>query len=335
MKVFVTGSTGLLGNNLVRQLIERGDEVLCLVRSEEKGKRQLGDTAAQLIKGDMLDVPGFADQLDGCEAVYHTAAYFREYYQPGDHSESIEAINIQGMLNLLGAADERGVKRFIHVSSSGAIGMKPDGSPGDESTPPSPIQIENLYFRSKVEGDKKIAEWQTDHAMEVVEILPGWMWGPGDAAPTAAGQLALDFVNKKIPGIVDGGTCVVDARDVAAAMIAACDRGRAGERYIVGGEYHSLEEIIKGLEKASGVAAPTMRLPHGVLMLFAFIQELMGRMFSKDVLITREGVRTMHAKMTVTSQKAQSELGATFRPLDDTLRDVVTWYREHPLPAAG
>ena len=122
MKVFVTGSTGLVGNNLARALEAKGFDVVGLVRSEEKGKRLLGDTNATLVKGDMLDVPGFADALDGCEAVFHTAAYFREYFQPGDHAQALEDVNITGTLNLMTEADKRGVRRFVHVSSGGTIG---------------------------------------------------------------------------------------------------------------------------------------------------------------------------------------------------------------------
>jgi dihydroflavonol-4-reductase len=330
MKAFVTGSTGLLGNNLVRLLLERGFEVAGLVRSEEKGKRLLGDTGTRLVKGDMRDVPGFADALEGCGAVFHTAAYFREYYQPGDHAQALEEINIRGLLQLMAEADRWGVHRFVHVSSSGVIGMKPDGSPGDEETPPLPGQTSNLYFKSKVDGDAAIKAWKPEKGMEVIEIMPGWMWGPGDAAPTGAGQLALDFLGRKVPGIADGGACVVDARDVATAMIAALERGSHGDRYIVAGRYHSLEDIVRGLEQATGIPAPKLRLPHAAVMIFAGCMEMFGRLTGREVLVTREGVRTMHAKVRVSSQKAERELGATFRPLEETLRDVVAWYRAQP-----
>ncbi len=330
MKVFVSGSTGLLGNNLERVLEAEGYDVVGLVRSEEKAQRLLGDTRATFVKGDMKDVAGFASVLEGCEAVFHTAAYFREYYQPGDHGQALEEINIKGTLALLDEADRRGVRRFIHTSSGGTIGTKPDGSPGDEDTPAGEEQLRNLYFRSKVEGDKRIREWRGKNGMEVIEILPGWMWGPGDAAPTAAGRMAQDFMARKIPGIVEGGISIVDARDVAEAMITALEKGRPGEKYIVAGEFHTLEEVLKGLEKASGVPAPKWRLPFVLVLVVAVIQETIGRLTGREVLITRESVRTMHGKYKITSGKAQRELGARFRPLEETLKDVVAWYRSHP-----
>src|SRR5262245_44459357 len=156
MRVFVTGSTGLLGNNLVRVLQVKGYDVVGLVRSQEKAKRLLGDTRATFVNGDMKDVAGFARVLDGCETVFHTAAYFREYYQPGDHWQALEEINIKGTLTLMDEADHRGVRRFIHTSSGLTVGTKPDGSPGDEGTLAGEEQLRDLYVRSKVEGDKRI-----------------------------------------------------------------------------------------------------------------------------------------------------------------------------------
>ncbi len=328
MKAFVTGSTGLLGNNLVRLLVENGHQVKGLIRSRRKARRLLGDLDIELVKGDMRLVTEFAPELAGCDAVFHTAAYFREYYQPGDHHEALQEINVHGTLELMTEADRHRVPCFIHVSSAGTIGLKKDGSPGDENTPPAPVAESNLYFRSKLNGDAQIRAFESVHDMKIVEILPSWMWGPGDAAPTAAGQMALDFVARKIPGIVDGGSSIVDARDVAAAMIAAVERGRHGERYIVGGRYYSIERVLRGLERVSQVRGPRFRLPHALVMAYAWLQETRGRMTGKDVLITREGVRTMNAKLAVTSAKAERELGATFRRLDTTLRDVVRWYRQ-------
>jgi dihydroflavonol-4-reductase len=331
MQVVVTGSTGLLGNNLVRLLDQKGHQVIGLVRSEQKGKWLLSDTRAVLVRGDMRDVPGFAQALNGCEAVCHTAAYFREYYaRLTDHWPRLEEINVKGTLALMTEADARGVRRFVHVSSAGAIGDKPDGSPGDENSPQ--FQGPNLYLKSKVDGDAAIRAWRPQRGMEVVEILPGWIWGPGDAGPTGAGQLVLDFLARKLPGIADGGMCVVDARDVAAAMIAALDRGKSGDRYIVGGDYHSIADIVAGLEQVSGVQGPRRRLPHPAVMAYAWVVELYGRLTGRDVLVTRAGARALHAKRRWTSEKARRELGVTFRPVEETLRDVVAWYREHPLP---
>lgn len=326
----MTGSTGLLGSNLVRALESQGHEVVGLVRSEAKGRRLLGDTGVQFVSGDMRDVAGFAGALAGCDVLFHTAAYFRESFQPGDHWGELEAINITAMVELMRAADRQGVGCAVHVSSSGTVGMKADGSPGDEETPPDPVMVRTLYYKAKVAGDAALAAFVPEHGLRIVRVHPGWMWGPGDAGPTTAGQFALDFLARQIPGIIDGGASLVDARDVAAAMVTAAERGAHGSAYLLGGGYYALEEILQSLERVTGVAAPTRRLPHTLLMVVAWGMELVGRLTGGQVLITRDGVRSLHAKLQVCSDKAIRELGATFRPLDDTVRDTVNWYSDHP-----
>lgn len=329
MKAFVTGSTGLLGNNLVRLLVQPGHQVKGLVRSNEKAANILGDIDVTLVSGDMLVVDSFAPELDGCDVLFHTAAYFREYYQPGDHWKLLEDINVKGTINLLTEAERRGINKVVYISSAGVIGKKPSGAPGDESTPPHPLARRNLYLRSKILAEEAIFEFLKEHSLPVVLILPGWMFGPGDAAPTGSGQLVLDFLRRKLPGVVEGGMGVVDARDVAQAMINAVERGRSGERYIVGGRYYNLEEIGKTLEKITGIPAPKLHIPHAVTLLYAWLSEIYARLTGRPVLVSLEGVRNMSAKFQWVSDKAVRELGAAFRPLEETLRDEINWYRSH------
>ena len=325
MRVFVTGSTGLLGNNLVRTLLADGHEVIGLTRSLEKFERMLGDTSATPVQGDMLAIDGFAAHLDGCDAVFHTAAYFREYYEPGDHAEKLKAINIDATLALMAEADRRGVKAFVHTSSSGTIGIREDGSAGDEDTPPSAEQLTNLYFRSKWDGDEEIRAWQPPSGMRVVEILPGWMFGPGDAAPTNAGQIVLDFLDGKFPAVPDGGTCVVDARDVARAAVDAVDRPH-GERYCVAGRYLSLRDVIDAIAAASGRKAPGLDLPLWLALSYARMSEAWASLTGGRAAASYEGIKTMGQKHRISSAKAERELGATFRPFEETARDVLAWY---------
>ncbi|MEM7138369.1 MAG: NAD-dependent epimerase/dehydratase family protein [Myxococcota bacterium] len=334
MKAFVTGSTGLLGNNLVRELLAGGHEVVGLTRSAEKFDRMLGDTAAAPVVGDIQEVDVFADQIRGCDVVFHTAAYFREYYGKGDHVAELEKINVDATLTLMDAADARGVPVFVHTSSSGTIGSGPNGEPGDEDCPAPEKQLRNLYFRSKVEGDAKIRAYQAQQGMRVVQILPGWMWGPGDAGPTGAGQIVLDFMDGKFPAVPEGGSSVVDARDVAAAMIKAVDQPH-GERFIVGGVYHSLRELIDLLAEATGRPSPKGNLPSWLAIGYAHAAEAWASLTGGRAAANLEGVRTMAGKHRVNSAKAEAALGATFRPIDETVRDVVGWYQEHGMIAAS
>jgi dihydroflavonol-4-reductase len=338
MKAFVTGATGLLGNNLVRALRAYGHEVRALVRSDTKAQQLLGDTGAELVLGDMEDVPGFAETLAGCDVVFHTAAYFREYYASGDHWPKLERINVQGTLALAEAADARGVRRLVHTSSSATIGLRADRSAGDEDTPPAPIAAENLYFRSKVIADQKLRELSARLGLDVVQVLPGWMFGPWDAAPTASGRLVLDFLAGALPPIPPGGMNAVDARDVAAGMIRAAVHGRTGHRYILGGPFVTLADVAETLAHLTGLPAPRFRVPYRVAWAYATFAEAWARITGGQTLVTVAAVRAMHAQLRVSSHKALRELRWRYRPLSHTLRDEVAWYRAHGMasqPAIG
>ena len=329
MRAFVTGATGLLGSNLVQALLDQGHEVRGLVRSKEKAQRVFPNAKIDFVTGDMGNVAGFAQSLAGCDILLHTAAYFREYYQPGDHKTSLEKINVQGTVDLLIAAEKQGVQKAIHISSAGVIGKKPDGTLSDENTLPDDHAASNLYFASKIDTELAIKRFLKERKLPVVMILPSWMWGPSDSAPTAAGKLVLDFLNRKIPGVLDGGCSIVDARDVAQATINAMDRGKSGERYIVGGQYADLGQVLATLERVTGVPAPTRKIPYGLSLVVGAASQAWARVTGSPTLLTVAGLRIMHAKIAVNSAKAVRELGATFRTFEETVRDEVAWFRAH------
>lgn len=328
MKAFVTGSTGLLGTNLVRLLVEQGHSVKALARSREKAQQVIGDLPnVEIIIGDMEDIPGFAGHMAGCDVLFHTAAYFREYYQPGDHWKTLETINITGTVRVLEEAEKHGVKKAIYVSSSGVIGRTADGSPADETTPPGKFNYSNLYFKSKILAEEAVFQFLKTHTLPVVLILPGWMFGPYDNAPTSAGQIVLDLLDRKLPGIPPGGNIIADARDVAQGMINAVERGRSGERYIIDGHFHSINELVQIIAKVSGVPGPTLRFPYPMLLVYAWVSETIARLTGSSTLIAVEGIRTLNNPIYTTSAKAVRELGVTYRPLEETLRDEVAYYR--------
>lgn len=329
MRAFVTGATGLLGSNLVHALLEQKHEVRGLVRSKEKAARVFPNQRIDFVAGDMSNVASFASSLAGCDVLFHTAAYFREYYQPGDHKTALGKINVQGTIDLLIAAEKQGVKKAIHISSAGVIGRKPDGSAGDEGSMPDDHASSNLYVTSKIDTELAIQRFLKERALPVVLILPSWMWGPGDWAPTAAGKLVLDFLKQKLPGVVDGGASIVDVRDVARATITAVDRGKSGERYIVGGSYLDFAAILAMLERITGVPAPTRKIPYALSLAVGAVSETWARWTGGNALVTVAGVRTIHRRNEVSSAKAIRELGASFRPFEETVRDEVEWFRAH------
>lgn len=328
MQAFVTGGTGLLGGNLVRLLVQQGHRVRVLVRSRAKAAQLLAGLDVELVEGDMTNVADFAGELAGCDVLFHTAAYFREYYQPGDHWTTLKAINVDGTMALLRAAEQQGVGKVIYASSNGVIGAEPGTLVGDERTPPDSYATENLYMKSKVLAEQRIAEFLKHSALPVVLILPAWMFGPGDAAPTSSGQLVLDYLNRRLPGVPNGGGAPVDARDVAQTMINAVERGRSGERYIVGGDtFVPFTELFALLQHNSGVPAPRWHLPYAGALALATVLEAWNRLTGRPVLITRAAVQSVYRRNTTSSAKAVRELGANLRPFAETVRDEVAWFR--------
>jgi dihydroflavonol-4-reductase len=328
MRMFVTGSTGLLGNNLVRRLLEDGHEVLALARSKDKAARELGDTQARIVIGDMTDVPAFAEALSGVDVVFHTAAFFRDYFRPGDHSQIVDRINVDGTMNLARAAHARGVAKMIDTSSSGIIGLEPDGSPGDEQTPAWPGVERNLYLRSKQKVEPLLRAFSQETGFFVASALPGWMWGPRDAGPTTSGQLAFDALAHKLPPMIPpGGSSTADARDVATGMLRIAEVGRSGERYILSGRYVDLGQILTQLAALTATKPPKVRIPFAGMLSIAAVAETWSRITGKSSPITLEGIRLMNARLAVTAAKAEAQLGVTFRPFEQTLADTVAWTR--------
>ncbi len=326
---FVTGATGLLGTNLVRDLMREGWKVRQLARSRPKFERLFPGIEVEPVTGDMEDVAGFATALRGCDTLFHCAAYFREYYSPGEHDESLNRVNVRGTIELLNAAERADVSKVIYVSSSGVLGMSASSGTIDESAPYA-NETSNLYFRSKIQAEHRLFEWLESHRVPVVLILPGWMFGPFDEAPTTSGRLVQDFLARKIPAIIPGGANVVDARDVAIAMIRSVEHGRPGERYIVAGAPVSLHEIALTLQRITGIPAPRMRLPYAAALIAAWVSQTAASLRGGQSLLTVSGVRTMREAMrhTLSSAKAERELRVSFRSLSETLQDEVAWFRE-------
>ena len=262
---FVTGSTGLLGNNLVRALAEAGWVVRALARTEEKAKKQFNEMIdVEIVIGDLNDVSRFSRYLDGVDVVFHVAAFFRDNYKGGSHWAELERINVKATAELLRAAYAFGVRRFVQTSSIAVL----NGAPGmliDESCERRPEDADD-YYRSKILADQEVKHFLATHPdMFGVFVLPGWMWGPGDIGPTSSGQVALDTVMGKLPGLTPGSFSVVDARDVASAMIEAETSGQCGERYLAAGRHMTMRDLIPLIGKVAEVRTPTRELPLFIL----------------------------------------------------------------------
>lgn len=330
--VFVTGATGLLGNNLVRELLARGYTVKALVRSMAKGEQQFKGLAnVQLVIGDMARVDAFAASLQGCDTVFHTAAFFRDNYKGGSHWKALEKINVTGTRDLLQEAYRAGIRRFIHTSSIAVL----NGAPGtsiDETCLRAEADADD-YYRSKILSDRVVLSFLETHPqMHACMVLPGWMWGPADMGPTSSGQLVNDVVNGKMPGLIPGSFSVVDARDVAAALIAAARYGRRGERYLAAGRHMTMRQLVPALGRRAGVKTPARQVPTPVLYALAAVQEIYGRLTGKPVQLSMATLRLLireEHRTHFNHHKSEQELGLSFRSPDLTIMDTVAWYRDH------
>jgi dihydroflavonol-4-reductase len=329
---FVTGATGLLGNNLVRMLAARNVRVRALSRSVEKARSQFGDREnVEVVLGDLMNIGGFAGALTGSDILFHTAAFFRESYKGGNHKGALTAVNEEGTARLMEAAYAAGIRRMVHTSAGGVL-MGRNGQAASE-TMLRPEQEADDYYLSKIKTDQTVLRFLERHSdMFGVLILPGWMHGPGDMGPTSAGQFTLDYVRRKLPGIPPGGFSLVDARDVAAAMIAAAEKGVRGERYIVGGQTLTMSELVSAYERVTGIPAPRWKIPASLLLLLALANEGYARLTGRPVLISLASARLLlreKDRQSFDSSRSERELGVVFRPVEETLVDEIAWYRRN------
>ncbi|MFJ1748728.1 NAD-dependent epimerase/dehydratase family protein [Streptomyces sp. NPDC088116] len=346
----VTGPTGLLGHAVVDRLLAGGTEVTAVVRDAERARDLLPDhPGLRLVAGDVTDIGSYAGALRGMDAVIHTAAYFREYYQPGHDVELLYRTNVDAVEDLLRAAVDAQVPAVVQTSSIAVLSRGDIHAPGDEDTPNGAPDQENHYRSSKIRAERMIdrfgqefaatygEKYGTEYGLRVPLVLPGWMWGPGDAGPTAAGRLFLAVARGEIKALPTAGNHVVDARDAAAVCVAAASRGAAGRRYIAGGSWYPLHDICAAVVRATGTGTVPRKLPSPAAMGLASALEWQAKVRGKEPVATRTGMRVLlegHHRR-VSSARAARELDVTFRPLEQTIADQAAWHRAHgQLPAS-
>ncbi len=325
MRAFVTGGTGFVGGAVVRRLLEAGHEVRALVRPGTD-TRQLDGLDVERIPGDLGDRAALRRGMEGADRVFHVAALYSYW---GHSWEDFAQANIEGTRNVLLAADEAGVGRIVHTSSIATLGFTPDGSPGDEETPSSLADMIGPYKRSKFLAEE-VARTFAAQGLPVVIVNPGAPVGVGDHKPTRTGKLIVDFLNGRMPAYVETGLNVADVDDVAFGHLLAAERGRLGQRYILGGENLTLHQVLDLLARAAGMPPVRMRVPHSVAQGWAYLDVALARLYPKHVpTATPETVRLSRTYEYFSSAKAIRELGYPRSSARDALTKAVRWYREN------
>ncbi len=325
MLAFVTGATGFLGSHVARVLAEQGAGLRLLVRSSSD-LRNIEGVNADRVSGDLRDAQSIEKAMSGCDVVFHVAADYRLW---APDSDQMYRSNVEGTRATLNAARKNRVRRVVYTSSVATMGFTADGNSADEN---SPVSLENMignYKRSKYMAEE-IAISEGRNGLDVVIVNPSTPVGERDIKPTPTGRIILDFLKKKFPAYVDTGLNLVDATQCARGHVAALEKGRSGERYILGGENLTLKQILDKLAAITGLPSPTIKVPYFVALATGVVDEIVtGRIRGREPRATIDAVRMGRKKMFVSSAKAERELGWNPPPVDNALRRAVEWFQSN------
>ena len=321
-RVLVTGATGFIGSAIVRALLERGYAVRALARASSP-RDNLEGVDVELAIADLRDADAVARAMRGARHVIHAAADYRLW---APRPEEILGVNVTGTLNLIRAALSAGVERIVYTSSVATLALRPGGAPADETVPLSEPAAIGAYKRSKVLAEREVQAMITMHGAPVVIVHPSTPIGPRDIRPTPTGRVVVEAARGRIPAFVDTGLNLVHVDDVAQGHVAALERGRIGERYILGGHNVALSDMLREIARQTGRRPPRMRLPRRLLYPAAMITEGVARFTRREPLLTLDGLRMARHRMYFTSAKAQRELRYEARPYEEALADAIAWF---------
>jgi dihydroflavonol-4-reductase len=323
VRAFVTGGTGFVGGALVRRLLAEGYAVRTLVRPGADA-RQLAGLPVERVLGGLADVDALKRGAAGCDQVFHVAALYSFWGHPW---EEFYRSNVEGTRNVLRAARDAGASRIVYTSSIATLGQPADGSPADEETPSFLAGMIGHYKRSKFLAEEAARDLARRGA-PVVIVNPAAPVGVGDHKPTPTGRMIVDFLNGRMPAYVDTCLTLVDVDDVAAGHLLAAEKGRVGERYILGGEILSLKGMLDILSEVSGLPPVRWRIPHALALAWGYLDVSLAAIDRRRVPVaTPTSARLSRRRESFSSAKAVKELGFPQTPAREALRKAVEWYR--------
>jgi dihydroflavonol-4-reductase len=331
MLAFITGATGFVGSHVARVLAGQGADLRLLIRSSSD-PRNIQGLKADRVVGDLRDPASVEKAMAGCDVVFHVAADYRLWVR---EPEQMYRANVEGTRAILAAARKNGVRRVVYTSSVATMGFTSNGRPADEDSPVSLGNMIGHYKRSKFMAEEVALEAGRS-GMDVVVVNPSTPVGEQDIKPTPTGRIVVDFLKKKFPAYVDTGLNLVDVTECARGHVAALEKGRSGERYILGGENLTLKQILDKLAAITGLPSPKVRVPYVVALAAGVVDEVVtGRILGREPRATIDAVRMGRKKMFVSCAKAERELGWTTVPVDDALRRAADWFQANGYAAKG
>lgn len=322
-RCLVTGATGFVGAAVARALLAQGRRVRVLAR-EGGDRRNLQGLDVEIATGDLLDPASFPQALADCDGLYHVAADYRLW---APDPARMYAINVEGTRALMQAALTAGVPRVVYTSSVATLGLRDDGKPANEGTPVSIEQMVGPYKRSKFMAEQAVRAMAAEQGLPAVIVNPSTPVGPRDVKPTPTGRMVVEAANGRMPAYMDTGLNFAHVDDVALGHLLAFERGRIGERYILGGDNMDLKSMLGLIAELSGRKPPWFKVPRRPLFPLAFVAEQISRFTGREPFVTIDGLRLAAKKMYFTAAKAERELGYHSRPAKEGFADALVWFR--------
>jgi dihydroflavonol-4-reductase len=329
MTTLVTGAAGFLGSHVARQLVARGDNVRVLIRPSSNN-RAISDLSLEYVTGDLREAASLERAMSGVKHVFHVAADYRLWAK---HPQEIYDSNVGGTKNLLAAAKNAEIEQLIYTSTVATIAVDRPELP-NEATDAKLEEMIGHYKRSKWMAEQEVLR-AAKEGFPAIVAMPTTPVGPWDWKPTPTGKIILDFLNGRMPGYVETGLNFVGVEECAAGHLLVSERGKVGERYLLGAENLTLKGLLDVLAKITGLRAPAMKIPHGVALGVAYVESAFSRLIGKEPQIPVEGVRIAQHKMFVDCSRARKELGFQPGAVAEALERAVRWYQANGYVKAG
>jgi dihydroflavonol-4-reductase len=323
-KVLVTGASGFVGSAVAAKLVERGFSVRALVRATSP-RAHLAGLDLDYVQGDLRDAATIRPAMAGVRYLFHVAADYRLWAR--DRNE-IVVNNVTGTRVMMEEALRAGVERIVYTSSVATLAVQRDGTSVDETVPLDELKAIGAYKRSKVAAERLVERMIAQQGLPAVIVNPSTPIGPRDVKPTPTGRIIVEAARGRMPAFVDTGLNLVHVDDVAQGHLAALDRGKIGERYILGGQNVQLSEMLTVIANLIGRRPPRVRLPRSAIVPLALAAETVARFTGREPFVTMDALRMSRYRMFFTAAKAERDLGFTARPFTDALTDAIRWFRD-------
>jgi len=323
-KALVTGAAGFIGSNVVRELLAEGVDVRALIRRGED-LQNLEGVDVERVEGDVLDPESLRRAVKGCDTLFHLAAIYK-FWSP--EPRSLYEVNVRGSNNMLMVAGKADVEKIVYTSSIGAIGLEDGESAATEKTPFNWFQYKIDYILTKYISEMNALD-MANFGFPVVVVNPAVPFGPGDITPTPSGKIIVDVLSGNFPGYIDAGMCTVDVRDVARGHVLAAQKGRIGEKYILGNQNIHFKDLVERIARAAGMKIKLRKLPKAVMFGYGWAAEKIADHFThREPVLTYALAQQTAQYLYFDNTKARAELGLSFRLLDETILDAINWFQE-------